>query len=153
MFAINQRFERLERQINLACSVDDEELSANLSRFGTVLICGFVERSVEVVILERLGKKAHPRIIKFVKSSFKRGTNYNCNAICQLLERFDLSWRDKFREFMNNNEKEVEALSSTYNMRNSVAHGGDANISSTILKERCLDAKKIIDALISSTRH
>lgn len=153
MFAIDQRFRRLEEQINLASNVDDEELSANLSKFGTVLICGFVERSVEVVVLDRLSKKAHPRIINFVKSYFKRGTNYNCNAICQLLERFDPSWRDKFVEFMNKNEKEVDALSSTYNMRNRVAHGDDANISSYTLKERCLDAKKVIDALIVSTRN
>lgn len=153
MFAINQRFERLTKQVEIACSADDVELGAILRSYGTVLICGFVERSVEVIILERLRSRAHPKVINFVKSHFKKGTNYNCNAICQLLDRFDSKWKESFRDFMENNEKEVEALSSIYSIRNSVAHGGDFGISAHALRERCGDAKKIIDALILSTRH
>lgn len=151
MFAIEQRFRSLEQQIELACSAADEEVAANLRRYGTVLICGFVERSIEVVLLERLERRAHRRVLNFVKSHFRRGTNYNCETICQLLERFEPEWRDKFRAFMDSNEREVEALSSTYSVRNSVAHGGNANIDATTLRERRDDVKRIVDALIEAT--
>ena len=72
MFAIEQRFRSLEQQIELACSAADEEVAASLRQYGTVLICGFVERSIEVVLLERLTRRAHPRVLNFVKSHFKR---------------------------------------------------------------------------------
>ena len=153
MFAIDQRFERLAKQVEIACNTDDVELGAILRRYGTVLICGFVERSVEIIILERLRSRAHPKVIKFVKTYLTKGTNYNCNAICHLLDRFDSKWKDSFKDFMEKNEKEVESLSSVYSIRNSVAHGGDFGISAHVLRERCVDAKKVIDALILSTRH
>jgi len=152
MFAIEKRFRALDEQIELACNVRDEEASENLRRYGTVLICGFVERSIEVILLERLRSLAHPRVLNFVKSHFKRGTNYNCEAICQLLQRFEPAWKDRFRDFMDKNEREVDGLSSTYSVRNSVAHGGTGGISATTLRERREDAKKIVDAVIEATR-
>ena len=151
MFAIEEKFKVLEQSIELACNATDEEVAANLRRYGTVLICGFVERSIEVVLLERLRPRAHPRVLNFVKSYFKRGSNYNCETICQLLERFEPKWKNNFRAFMDTNEKEVDALSSTYSVRNSVAHGGSAGINATTLRERRDDAKRIVDALIRAT--
>ena len=171
MFAIEERFKLLEQQVELACNASDEEVAANLRRFGTVLICGFVERSIEVILLERLKPLAHPKVLNFVKSHFKRGTNYNCEVICNLLERFDQlfsvlefdalddlgeavnrrEWKNKFKHFMDNNEKEVDALSSTYSVRNSVAHGGSGGINAITLRERRDDVKKIVDALIKAT--
>lgn len=151
MFAIEERFKLLEQQVELACNASDEEVAANLRRFGTVLICGFVERSIEVILLERLKPLAHPRVLNFVKSHFKRGTNYNCDVICNLLERFEPEWKNKFKHFMDNNEKQVDALSSTYSVRNSVAHGGSGGINAITLRERRDDVKKIVDALIKAT--
>ncbi|WP_152473908.1 HEPN domain-containing protein [Roseovarius sp. THAF9] len=152
MYAIEQRFRKLEAQIALACDIQDDEIAANMRRFGSVLICGFVERSIEVIVLERLRNRAHPKVINFVKSHFKKGTNYNCEAIATLLERFEVNWRDEFKKFMEESEKEVEALASTYSVRNSVAHGGDSGITATTLRERCEDAKKIVDAVLVATR-
>ena len=104
----------------------EEEIQADLARYGAVLICGYVERCAEVIIIERLARKAHPRVINFVKSHFKRGTNYNCIAISELLERFDLDWARRFREFCDSNAQHVTEIESAYNLRNSIAHGGDA---------------------------
>ncbi len=59
-----------------------EESRADLAKFGAVLVCGFVERCVEVVILQRLSGRAHPRITKFIQAYFRKGTNYECEAIC-----------------------------------------------------------------------
>jgi len=151
MFAIEARFESLDHQIELACNARDEEVAANLRSYGTVLICGFVERSVEVIVLERLKSRAQSRVLNFVKSHFKRGTNYNCEAICQLLERFEPDWKNNFKDFMNDNEKEVDGLTSTYAVRNSVAHGGSTGINAKTLRERRDGAKKIVGALILAT--
>ena len=153
MFAIEQRYLSLEERIEAACNAQDEHISEALRKFGTVLICGFVERSVEVVILERLRSRAHPRILKFVKSHFQRGTNFNCNAIENLLDRFESNWKQAFATFVGEHEKEAEGLRSTYSVRNSVAHGGNANVSARALRDWCTDSKTIVDGMIEATSH
>ncbi len=152
MLAIRSRLAALERQIDLSCSAEDAEVAANLRCFSTVLICGFVERSVEVVLLERLRDRAHPRVLKFVRSHLVRGRNYNCENIRQLLYRFDSEWGQNFDHFQKDHEKEVQALVSMYYVRNLVAHGGNADVSEFKLKSWFEDAKKIIDALIFATQ-
>lgn len=129
----------------------DEQIQADLARHGAVLICGFVERCVEIVVLERLSYRAHPRVINFVKSHFKRGTNYDCEAIRGLLERLELDWANKFKLFMSDNSNLVSALESVYTLRNSIAHGGAASRGISGVIELYDGAQKIVDALITST--
>lgn len=128
-----------------------EEHLSDLSRYGAVLVCGYVEKCVEVVILKRLDGRAHPRVLKFVKSHFRKGTNYNCRAIAELLERFDIVWSTSFRAFCDANEQHADKLDSAYALRNQVAHGGDANRGIKGVQELYASAKLVIEALIDST--
>ena len=87
---LDSRFREVEAYVQRACAATSpEEIQSYLFRFGTVLICGYVEQSIQIIIMHRLANKAQPRILNFVKSHFGRGTNYNCPAIEQLLNRFD----------------------------------------------------------------
>lgn len=129
-----------------------DESRSDLAKYGAVLVCGFIERCVELVVLERLTQLAHPRVIKFVKSHFKRGTNYECEPICQLLERFDADWASGFRIFVENNRRLEEQVSSAYTLRNSIAHGGDANRGLNGVRELYDAAKAVVDGLVAATR-
>jgi hypothetical protein len=129
----------------------DDEIRSDLARHGAVLVCGFIERSVEVIILERLSNKAHPRVLNFLKSHFKRGTNYDCEPIFQLLERFDTRWSQRFRKFLTENPSLAEQITSAYSLRNSIAHGGDANRGIAGVIELYDAAKKLVDGLIQAT--
>jgi len=149
--AIEQRYSAVRRQVELACSAKDEEISSALCQHCSVLLCGFVERSIETVVLARLKNRAHPKVLNFVKSHFKRGANYNCSAISELPARFEMDWKDKFEHFMEHHEREVEVLRSADSIRNSVAHGASARVSATDLKERAEHVKVIVDAVIHST--
>src|SRR6185312_9735425 len=80
-----------------------DDIKSYLVRFGTVLICGYVERSVEIIILSRLSTRAHPRVLEFIKSHFQRGRNLDCGAIEQLLARFDPEWYRSFSKFIEQN--------------------------------------------------
>jgi RiboL-PSP-HEPN len=122
-----------------------------LAKFGAVQICGFVERSVEIVVLERLTGRAHSRVVSFVKGHFKRGTNYDCEAICQLLARFDLEWEAKMRAFLKANDNLNEAMKSAYTLRNAIAHGGQASRGLAGVIDLYKDAKKIVEALVECT--
>ena len=150
--AIDSRKRQLETFFRRAGAAQTpEEMQSDLAKFGAVLVCGFVERCVELVVLERLSNRAHPRITQFIKSVFKRGTNYDCEAICQLLERFELKWSRDFRVFMHANDELVQSMNSAYTLRNSIAHGGDANRGLVGVKQLFSAALLVVEALILAT--
>jgi len=89
--------------------------------------------------------------MKFLQSYFKKGTNYDCENIAQLLERFDVGWGKRFREFMNDNDDLVEAVASSYTLRNSIAHGGDANRGLLGVQQLYESVKTVVEGMISCT--
>ena len=128
-----------------------EEVRSDLAKHGIVLVCGFVERSVETVIMENIARRAHPRVQNFVRRYFKIGTNYNCEAIAQLLERFDLDWSSNFRALLQPRDDLVEALRSAYDLRNSIAHGGTGSRGLRGVQSLYESAKEVVAALEAAT--
>lgn len=150
--AIENRERKLDNFFVRARRVQDDELQSDLAKLGAVLACGYVERCVEVVVLERLAPRAHDRVLNFVKTHFKKGTNYDCEAIAQLLERFDGGWASSFRVLLLANDEWVSSLNSLYYLRNSIAHGGDQNRGLIGVEELYKQCKLIMAALVESTR-
>jgi hypothetical protein len=149
---LEQRFNTLSDFLTDACNrADDDQMGNQLRRLGAVLVCGYIERSVEIIIIERLKKKAQPQVLQFIKSHFKRGSNYHCAAIQELLQRFDSGWATKFETWMSENSEQVDGVKSIYSVRNSVAHGGTNNVGSASLLKYSLAAQAVIEELISAT--
>lgn len=130
----------------------DDEVTSDLAKLGAVLACGYVERCVELVILNRLAQLAQDRVLSFIKTHFKKGTNYDCEAIAQLLARFDPTWADRFRDEIKKNEESASSLNSLYSLRNSVAHGGDQNRGLAGVETLYKDCKFVVLALVDATR-
>lgn len=139
-------FERAKKRVT------DDEVVSDLSKLAAVLACGYVERCVEIIVLERLNNRAHARVLKFVQAHFKRGTNYDCDAMCQLLERFDSEWSERLKKKLHTNERLASSLVSLYSIRNSVAHGGDQNRGISGIEIMYQDCKLIVSALIEATQ-
>lgn len=152
MFEIEQRKLALDNFFARAKKVEDEQVTADLAKLGAVLSCGFVERSVEIIVMHKLDKRANDRIKSFVKSHFKKGTNYDCTAICALLERFDPSWSKKMKKWMETNVGAVESLVSIYGLRNSIAHGGGQTSSLLRIMAYADDCKAVVDAMLQATK-
>jgi hypothetical protein len=153
---VNPAIESRKRQLDayFARAVDPrlpEEIQSDLAKHGTILICGFIERSVENVIMDHVTSRSQPRIASFIKGHFRRGTNYDCEAIAQLLDRFDVAWGDKFRTFKGSRDDIVQAVNSAYELRNSIAHGGTANRGIRGVIDLFKAAKEAVDALDSAT--
>lgn len=152
MHAINNRSAELKKYIDsLSEKSIPEETKAHLVRFGTVLICGHVERAIEVIILTRLTHRAHPRVLSFIKAHFARGRNMDCEAIAQLLNRFDPDWYRSFLAFVSANADVKEGISSCYSVRNSVAHGGNGNLGAARLQQLLEMSSKLIEGVRAST--
>lgn len=132
---------------------DGDETKSYLCRFGTVLICGNIEQSFQIVILNRLRPKAHDHVLNFIRSHFKRGQNLDCEAIQQLLGRFDSGWQKEFTTFVEKNPDVKEGIASCYAIRNSTAHGGTQSLGSRRLVELYEVHKRLIDAITECTKN
>jgi hypothetical protein len=99
------------------------------------MVCGAIERSVEILITDRVGSRSAPQVKSFLKAFFQRGTNYDCDQIITLLYRFDTDWGHAFRAFVETNDRIKTAISSCYSVRNSIAHGGGQSIGPAALKQ------------------
>ncbi|WP_156309539.1 HEPN domain-containing protein [Novosphingobium sp. AAP93] len=128
-----------------------EDLQSELRVYAVVQICGYIERSMEVIILDRLQARGHPRLLEFVKSHFKIGINFKCPAIKSLLERFDLKWARSFQDFLDDHDEVVEAIGSAYTLRNQAAHGNAPSVGIVRVRELFDNAKIVIQAVIDAT--
>jgi hypothetical protein len=150
--AIEQRERTLRAFVDRALLPDvPEDVRGHLFRFGAVLLCGHVERCIELIVLDRLQYRAQPRVLAFVKSHFRKGTNYDCNAIKQLLDRFDTDWGRKFETFIAAHDDIREGISSAYAVRNPLAHGNIANLGSNRLNALIDIAHRLTDGIIDAT--
>jgi hypothetical protein len=128
-FAIEQRFIALDKLVRAAQTKGLDELTASyFCKLGSVLICGNLERCIELILSEKIASKSPPQVMSFLKAYFKRGTNYDCDQLCKLLYRFDPTWGRDFEEFVDKNSAMKEGISSCYAVRNSVAHGGGQSL-------------------------
>ncbi|HVI32671.1 HEPN domain-containing protein [Phenylobacterium sp.] len=149
---LESRVDQIERFIARAHDKDvPDDVRAALARFGAVLVCGFVERSVEIIVTERLKYRAQDRVLNFIKTHFQRGTNYDCEAISQLLARFDPEWYRRFCAFVESNDDVREGISSAYGVRNSVAHGGSNSMGLNRLREIFEMSKQLVEGLVRAT--
>lgn len=129
-----------------------DKIRAYLCKFLVILMCGYIERSIEVIILERLSSRAQKRVLNFVKSYFRRGQNLKCAAIFELLERFDVNWARSFRQTMDLSGNTAEKIDSLYGIRNSIAHGGSHSLGISALKSYKEDVVKLVEIVMEVTR-
>ena len=144
-FEIEQRLKRLEELIVACADKRLEELTASyLCRLGSVQICGNLERCIELILIARFASRSPKQIGSFLRQYFKRGTNYDCERILQILHQFDTNWGHSFDEFVKLNDNLKESISSCYAVRNSVAHGGSQSLGPSILRQYYEASKSII---------
>jgi hypothetical protein len=89
----------------------------------------------KILLTERIGPRSAPQVTPFLRAYFKRGVNYDCEQICQLLYRFDSDWGRAFEAYLKANGQVSESISSCYAVRNSVAHGGGQTLGPQALKQ------------------
>jgi hypothetical protein len=150
---VNSRFEDVGKVVVAAQGKNLEaETASCYCKLGCILICGTIERSVEILVTERVAGRSVPQVSSFLKSFFKRGTNYDCEEIERLLFRFDNNWGHSFRSYATSNEQVKTSISSCYAVRNSIAHGGSQSLGPRILRQYFDDAFALVVELESILR-
>lgn len=143
--AIESRFRGVEKLVSSAQVKGlDPEVAAYYSKLGCIMICGAIERSLEIMLTERVGARSAPQVNSFLKSFFKRGTNYDCERILQLLYKFDTKWGEDFKVFVSTNERLRSGVASCYAIRNLIAHGENQSLGPRDLKQYYEDSFTLV---------
>ncbi len=74
----------------------DDEIHAHWSRYLCVLVSGFIENAMRILLTEYTKNKSHPNVSNYVSKQIKGITNLNNEKILQLLGSFDSEWRNAF---------------------------------------------------------
>ncbi|MFC6792157.1 HEPN domain-containing protein [Methylobacterium komagatae] len=144
-FSIDQRLVALERVITEAANTSHAaEVSSYLCRFGSVLVCGHLERCLELILCEKFEGTMPSQMSAFLRRYFGAGTNYDCDRIVALLNRFDTTWGVALETFIASNQRVKESVSSCYAVRNSVSHGGGQSLGARVLKQYFDDVVTLI---------
>jgi len=135
----------LERAITAAGDPSHTpEVTSYLCRFGSVLVCGHLERCLELILLDKFEGTMPPQMSTFLRKFFGAGTNYDCERITALLNRFDSNWGAALDAFVAENPRVKESVSSCYAVRNSVSHGGTHNAGIRALRQYLDDVVTLI---------
>lgn len=134
---------------------DDPRMLSEWSRYLCILVSGFIEQSVRTILLDYIGQHAGPHIVhlvRFIESELKRFSNPTFNKITDLLERFDPTLANEFRDKID--DIQHNAIDSVVDNRNKIAHGQNTGISFVTISnyfESIKTAIALLDSICNPT--
>src|SRR5947209_7302247 len=92
---ITRRKQRLDETFKRADQISQVnlELRSDFARYLTVLVAGFLERSLQELALECARNRASPQIQSYMQWQVGRLSSANKEPLLQLVGSFDVSWR------------------------------------------------------------
>jgi len=123
----------------------DEEFLAHWSRYLCVLISGFIENAMRILITEYSKKKSHPNVSNYVSKQIKGITNLNKEKILQLLGSFDPEWRNVIEQKISDQQK--DAIDSIVANRHNIVHGRSVGITVPQVKNYYQCVLTVIDTI------
>ena len=130
-----------------AISADlDPQLATLLHRYMCILISANIDKSIHLILTDYATKNGSVQLKQYVSKRYARGTNYNTSRLIAALSVFDAQWGYEFEQQISANDLK-EKLDSIYGIRNSIAHGEQANVSRPSLDGYFEAHEKIIGVL------
>lgn len=111
----------------------NEEMLAHWSRYLCVLVSGFIENSVKILVVSYAEKKCHPYILNYISQNIKGVTNLNDDKIRQLVGSFSEDWRRILDTRIRDDQK--AAIDSILANRHNIVHGRPVGISFVPLRD------------------
>lgn len=125
---IDRLTKRLEATFTRASdpSISDE-LRSDLARHLCVLVSGYLEESLRVLLSTYAGRCSNAKVSTFVDASIRTVTNLKVGRIRDILRSFDCNWGEKFSDKLEDAQK--DAIDSVVANRHLIAHGKNTGIS------------------------
>jgi hypothetical protein len=130
---------------------DSEEIRSHWARYLCVLVSGFIEESLLILLTNYTSRHADERLQDFIVHRLKRVQNAKHGVILDLLAQFDQSWKVSFEA--NTRGELADAINSVVDVGHKIAHGKSTGISIATISEywtRVVRAIEILEADIGS---
>lgn len=139
---IDSRISRLDATFIRARDLPTgSEAQADYSKYLCILVSGFLEKAVETLVAEYVGRRAHPSVHRYVSRTFKAG-NLNTQRLLDVVGHFDPELHDRFALYLGDERR--DAINSVFGNRNNIAHGDDVGISYHRVKDYYASIKQVV---------
>jgi hypothetical protein len=135
------------RASSLPSVVDQSEWS----KYLCVLVAGFVEESLRVLLEDYCAKHAAQNLQRFVSSELREVTNCKTGRIASILNRFDPVWEKEFLSQIEANSRVIDeiknAIDSVVSNRHLIAHGKSVGLGYVAISSYYNSVKKAVETL------
>jgi hypothetical protein len=145
MLTIHQQKQRIDELFKAARGLPDLEMQSHWSRYLCVLVCGFIENSVELCLSEYSRRVGHPVVANFVGAKLRGFQNPKMGAILELFGSFNSDWKTQLES--ETQGQLSDSVNSIVGNRHKIAHGDSVSLSMSALTAYYSDAVTVIDLL------
>jgi len=142
VYTHRQKIDNLFKKVAL---FEEPDIQSEWSKYLCILVSGFVEESLRVLLEKYCANKASPNIQKFVGKKIDNITNCKTNKIKTILDEFSSDWSNEFTNRISDQIK--TAIDNVVENRNKIAHGRSISMSYHNISNYYSNVKKAVEIL------
>ncbi|MBO1069911.1 MAG: hypothetical protein HEQ13_11290 [Dolichospermum sp. DEX189] len=142
ILAHRQRIDNLFKKVAL---FEELEIKSEWSKYLCILVSGFIEESLRVLLEKYCENKASANIQKFVGKKIDNITNCKTEKIKRILLEFSSDWENEFTNKINDQIK--TAIDNVVQNRHKIAHGKSIPMSYHNILNYYNNVKKAVEIL------
>ncbi len=144
---IDAQQKRLDALFDKASDLaDDPELLAHWAKYLCVLVCGFLENSVELCLSDYCRKRSDEYINNFISSELRSFHNPKMGKILEMFGAFSKTWEEDLRR--SSDGRISDAVNSIVANRHMIAHGGRSQLSMSAVKGYYADVVRAVELML-----
>lgn len=141
---VARRISSLDQTFSRVASINDLEVRSDFARYLTILVTGFLERSLQELALEHARRQSSPSVRNYVERQLGRLRNADKNRLLEVVGSFDQSWREELEQDFAD---ELESVASLYSNRHRIAHGDSVGVSYVTAEHHYVQTKRLVARL------
>ncbi|MEG4197337.1 HEPN domain-containing protein [Microcoleus sp. Pol12A5] len=148
---ISSHRQKIDARFNKVSSISDPADQGEWSRYLCILVSGYIEESLRILLETYAVKNASPYIQNFVCKEIKGITNCKTNKIIDILGKFHSDWGTNFISQIaakSNIDNEIkDSIDSIVTTRHAIAHGKSVGVSYSTVSNYYKNVKKAVEVL------
>ena len=126
---------------------NDAELLSHWAKYLCVLVCGFLENSVELCLIDYCRKRGDENMNNFVSNELRSFQNPRMGKILELFGSFSKTWEEDLKQ--HSEGRISDAINSIVANRHLIAHGGTSQLSMSAVKGYYADVIRAVETMRS----
>ncbi|MBS3027347.1 MAG: hypothetical protein HCA25_09695 [Dolichospermum sp. DET50] len=143
--------QRIDNLFKKGTSFTEPEIQSEWSKYLCILVSGFIEESLRILLEKYCENKASPNIQQFVTKQIGSITNCKTEKIRQILSEFSSNWESEFTNKIKEESKidgEIKnGIDNVIINRHKIAHGKSIGMSYHNISNYYKNVKKAVEIL------